>query len=66
VGQAKINIKKIVLAALIGSTIFTVVIVGFNYLVFREFSLIKTIVYFFLGIILYGFLAYRSNKKQIR
>lgn len=59
----KIDYKKILKAALIGGSIFTTIISGFRYLFYQEINLVRTVFYFLFGLILYGFLAYRSNKK---
>ncbi len=62
--KPKLNFKKIILAAFIGSIIMTIVITAFNYFIFDKFSLQRTSFYFIAGLVLYGFLAYRSNKKH--
>ena len=64
--QFKIDYKKIFKAAVIGGSIFTIFISGFRYLFYNEISILRTIIYFLFGLILYGFLAYRSNKKLKR
>jgi len=64
--QFKIDYKKIFKAAFVGGSIFTIFISGFRYLFYSEINILRTIIYFLFGLILYGFLAYRSNKKLKR
>ena len=55
---------KIIRAGLIGGLIFSGIVVGLNFLLTGNISILKALVYFVIGALLYGFLAYRSSKKS--
>ncbi len=60
----KLDKRRIISVALIGSTIATLVITGFDYFLLDKFSWMRIGFYFVAGLFLYGFLAYRNFNKQ--
>lgn len=63
--MAHIDKKRIITAGLVGGTIFSIVVVLFDYfLMKREFSWPRLVFYFVFGVLMYGFLTYRNFKKH--
>ncbi|WP_460218842.1 hypothetical protein [Psychroserpens sp. MEBiC05023] len=62
--MAEINKKRILTAGLIGGSIFSLVVLGVDYLFGRGFSWPRLLFYFIFGVVMYGFLTYRNFKKH--
>ncbi len=62
--MSKINKKQIVTAALVGGSIFCLVVLFVDYLFGRGFEWTRLAFYFVFGVIMYGFLTYRNFKKH--
>ncbi|MBR9914599.1 MAG: hypothetical protein GYB32_07190 [Algicola sp.] len=62
--MAKIEKKRIITAALIGGIIFSGIVTLLDYLLGRDFSLMRLLFYLVFGILMYGFLTYRNFKKH--
>lgn len=62
--MSKMNKKSIVTAALVGGTIFCLVVLFVDYLFGRTFEWTRLGFYFLFGVIMYGFLTYRNFKKH--
>lgn len=61
------NKKKIITASIIGGIAFTAIMMFANqFILEHEFSWIRLGFYFFFGLLMYGYLAYRSYKKKIK
>jgi len=62
--MAKVDGKRVVIAALVGGTIFSGVVLLFDYFFDRGFSWNRLLFYFVFGVLMYGFLTYRNFKKH--
>ncbi|WP_299336730.1 hypothetical protein [uncultured Psychroserpens sp.] len=62
--MAEINKKRILTAAFVGGTIFSLVVILLDWLLGRGFSWPRLSFYFIFGVVMYGFLTYRNFKKQ--
>jgi hypothetical protein len=62
--MAAVSKKRIIKAGLIGGTIFSIVVLLVDKLMGRDFSWLRLVFYFVFGVIMYGFLTYRSFKKH--
>ncbi|MDG5491549.1 hypothetical protein [Psychroserpens sp. SPM9] len=62
--MAQVDKKRVVVAALVGGIVFCVIIVIFDYLLGRGFSLKRLAFYFPFAVLMYGFLTYRNFKKH--
>ncbi|OBX26543.1 hypothetical protein A9996_04415 [Gelidibacter algens] len=60
----EVSKKRVIVAALVGGTIFCVVILFVDYILGREFSWQRLAFYFPFAVVMYGFLTYRNLKKH--
>ena len=56
--------RSVIIAALIGGAIFCLIILAFDYLLGRAFSLKKLTFYYIFATLMYGILTYRNLKKH--
>ncbi len=62
--MAKINKRRIVIAALVGGAIFCLIIFVFDSIIGRAFSWKRYGFYYIFAALMYGFLTYRNFKKH--
>ncbi|WP_299391304.1 hypothetical protein [uncultured Gelidibacter sp.] len=62
--MAEVNKKRVLVAALVGGTIFCVVVLIFDYILGRGLRWERLAFYFPFAVVVYGFLSYRNFKKQ--
>ncbi len=60
----QINMKKVVIAALVGGLVFCAIVLVIDYLLGRGFSWQRLGFYYIFSTIMYGFLTYRNFKKH--
>ncbi|WP_456442457.1 hypothetical protein [Psychroserpens sp.] len=62
--MAEVSKKRIIKAGLIGGAVFSIVVLIVDKLMGRDFSWLRLVFYFVFGVIMYGFLTYRSFKRH--
>ncbi|MCK0123958.1 hypothetical protein MWU76_06065 [Gelidibacter sp. F2691] len=60
----EVSKKRVLVAALVGGTIFCIVVLIFDYILGRGIRWERLAFYFPFAVVVYGFLSYRNFKKQ--